>query len=102
MITVKENTTLVGISELRTDIDKILAKAQEGAVFIEKGHKPMTVLLSNESYAHMQQLLETAEDIVLGTVADARYRNSRQKDYVSIESLKKWRYASQRHELNRT
>ncbi|MCD6478256.1 MAG: type II toxin-antitoxin system Phd/YefM family antitoxin, partial [Candidatus Aenigmarchaeota archaeon] len=47
MITVKENTTLVGVSELRSGIDKILEKAREGLVIIEKRHKPAAVLLSS-------------------------------------------------------
>lgn len=36
MITVKENTTLVGVSELRTSIDKVLEKAQEGQSLLRK------------------------------------------------------------------
>jgi hypothetical protein len=36
MITIKENTTLVGVSELRSGIDKILKKAQEGLVITDR------------------------------------------------------------------
>ena len=50
MITIKENTTLVGVSELRGGIDKILKKAQTGLVVIEKRHKQAGVLMSNEEY----------------------------------------------------
>ena len=89
MLTVKENTTLVGVSELRKGIDKILEKARKGLVIIEKRHKPTAVLMSNEEYEHIQQIVETAEDIVLGFIANERYKNSKEKDYVSIESLLK-------------
>ena len=89
MITVKENTTLVGVSELRTGIEKILEKSREGLVIIEKRHKPAAVLMSNEEYQHIQRLLETAEDLVLGLIADERFKNSKEKDYVNIESLLK-------------
>jgi len=89
MITVKENTTLVGVSELRTGIDKILAKTRDGHVVIEKRHKPAAVLMSNDEYEHLQHLVETAEDLVLGFIADERYKGSSEKDYIDIETLLK-------------
>jgi len=89
MITIKENTTLVGVSELRSGIEKILKKAQEGLVIIEKRHKPTAVLMSNEEYEHIQNILETAEDLVLGFIADVRYKSSNGKDYIDIEALLK-------------
>jgi len=89
MITIKENTTLVGVSELRSGIEKILKKAHGGLVIIEKRHKPTAVLMSNEEYEHIQNILETAEDLVLGFIADARYKSSNGKDYIDIEALLK-------------
>ena len=89
MITVRENTTLVGVSELRKGIDKILEKAQEGIVVIEKRHKPAAVLMSNEEYQHIQNILEISEDLVLGFFADERFKNSKERDYVDIENLLK-------------
>jgi prevent-host-death family protein len=89
MITVKENTTLVGVSELRTGIDNILEKAKEGLVIIEKRHKPQAVLLSTEEYEHMQNMVETAEDLILGFMARDRFKSSTDKDYIPIEDLLK-------------
>jgi prevent-host-death family protein len=89
MITVKENTTLVGVSELRSGIDKILEKAKNGLVIIEKRHKPQAVLLSSEEYEHMQNTIETAEDLVLGFMAQERFEKSADKDYIPIEDLMK-------------
>jgi len=89
MITIEENTTLVGVSELRTGIEKILKKARGGIVIIEKRHKPTAVLMSNEEYKHIQNLLEVAEDLVLGFIADERYKSSNDKDYIDIEMLLK-------------
>ena len=87
MITVKENTTLVGVSELRTGIEKILEKARKGLVIIEKRHKPQAVLMSNEEYEHLQHVLEMAEDLVLGFIAEERFKNSKDSDYIDIEDL---------------
>ena len=87
MITVKENTTLIGVSELRSGIDKILEKAKEGPVIIEKRHKPQAVLMSNEQYEHIQNLLELSEDLILGTIAQERYNTGNDKDYIDIKNL---------------
>ncbi len=89
MITIKEDTTLVGVSELRGGIDKILKKAQTGVVVIEKRHKPAAVLMSNEEYEHMKNIVETAEDIVLGYLACERFKGSKEGDYIDIEELLK-------------
>ena len=87
MYTVKENTTLVGVSELRAGIDKILEKARKGLVIIEKRHKPQAVLMSNEEYEHLTNILDMAEDLVLGFIAVDRFKNSKETDYLDIETL---------------
>ena len=87
MIKIKENTTLIGVSELRKGIDKILKMAQKDLIVIEKRHKPAAVLMSNEEYEHLQQVVETAEDIVLGFIAKDRFENSKETDYVDIQNL---------------
>ena len=89
MITIKENTTLVGVSELRKGIEKILKMARRGLVVIEKRHKPAAVLMSNEEYERIQQIIETAENIVLGFIAHKRFKNSKEDDYIDIEKLLK-------------
>jgi prevent-host-death family protein len=87
MITVKENTTLVGVSELRTSIDKVLEKAQEGLVIIEKRRKPQAVLISNKEYEYIQEVMEMAEDFVLGYIAKERFENTNNSDFIDLESL---------------
>jgi len=87
MYVAKENTTLVGVSELRTGIDKILKKANEGLVVIEKRHKPQAVLMSSQEYQNIQSTLDLAEDLVLGILAKDRFKNSKDKDFIDIENL---------------
>lgn len=87
MLTVKENTTFVGVSELRSGIDKILEKTRKGLVIIEKRRKPQAVLMSSEEYEYMTGMLDVAEDLVLGFIASERLKNSNESDYVDIESL---------------
>lgn len=87
MITIKENTTLVGVSELRKGIEKSLTMARKGLIVVEKRHKPLAVLMSHEEYEHIQHVLETAEDIALGLIAHNRFTHSREADYIDIEKL---------------
>jgi len=87
MFTVKENTTLVGVSELRSGIDKILEKTKDGMVIIEKRHKPQAVLMSNKQYEHIQNLFELSEDLILGSIANERYNNSSDEDYIDIKDV---------------
>ena len=87
MLTIKGNTTLVGVSELRKGIDKILKIASNSLVIIEKRRKPAAVLMSNEEYEHIEQLVETAEDIVLGFMAQDRFIHSKEDDYIDIKAL---------------
>jgi prevent-host-death family protein len=89
MITVKQNTTLVGVSELRTQMEALLKTLHNTHVVIEKRHKPVAVLVSNEEYEKTQDLLDIAESIVLGALAKARHQNSTDKDYIALEELLK-------------
>jgi prevent-host-death family protein len=87
MFYAKEDTTLVGVSELRGGLDNILEKTHRGHVIIAKRHKPVAVLMSNEEYEQNQKIVEIAEDFVLALMADTRYKNSKKEDYVDIEDL---------------
>lgn len=87
MITIKENTILVGVSEFRKGIERILAKARTGLIVIEKRHKPTAVLMSNKEYEYMENIVETTEDIVLEAVANERYSKAKGNDYIDIEKL---------------
>ncbi|MBU0467485.1 MAG: type II toxin-antitoxin system Phd/YefM family antitoxin [Candidatus Omnitrophica bacterium] len=89
MININKDATLVGVSELRKGIDKILEKARKGLVIIEKRHKPQAVMMSSEEFDHMQEVVDIAEDIVLGTIAKMRIEGSKDEDFIDIEELMK-------------
>ena len=86
MLTVKEGTTLVGVSELRTKIDEILAQAKKHNVLIEKRNKPVAMLLSIEEFERLESLLEFIEDY--GLAALAKQREGKGK-FLSLEEAKK-------------
>jgi prevent-host-death family protein len=89
MFTVKEDTTLVGISELRAHFDKVLAALQKHKVLLEKRNKPLAVILPIEKYNEMEALIELIEDAGLGYIARERDLKSKPSDYIDIEELEK-------------
>lgn len=89
MIIVKEDTTLVGISELRTNIDRILEETKKHKVLIERRNKPVAVLLAIERYTDIEKILDVLEDVALGYLAKERELHSKPEDYFDIEVVEK-------------
>jgi prevent-host-death family protein len=89
MIKVKENTTLVGISEFRTKADAIFDELKTHKVIIERRNKPVAVMVSLKKYEQMEEVLEWIEDHALGYIAKEREKGSAGTDYLSLEKLSK-------------
>ncbi len=89
MFTVKEDTTLVGISELRTNFDKVLEALTKYKVLLERRNKPLAVIVPIEKYNHMEEIIELIEDIGLGYLARERYLGSKPSDYIDIDEAEK-------------
>lgn len=86
---IKGDTTLVGISELRTQAEEILRVAQQEPVIVEKRHKPMVVLVPIEQYERTEATLDRLEDTILGLLAKEREQRSKRKDYLSLEEFER-------------
>jgi prevent-host-death family protein len=89
MYTIKEDTTLVGVSELRNRMDKILEETRHHKVIIEKRNKPVAVLIAIDQYSVIEEILDRIEDMELGRTARAREKGASSKDYISIEKAYK-------------
>ncbi|MEW6100893.1 MAG: type II toxin-antitoxin system Phd/YefM family antitoxin [Candidatus Omnitrophota bacterium] len=89
MFTVKEDTTLVGISELRTHFDKVLEALTKYKVLLERRNKPLAVIVPIEKYNRMEELIEFLEDTALGFLAKERHLRSKPEDYIDIDYLQK-------------
>lgn len=89
MITVKEDTTLVGISELRTNLDKIIDESKKHKVVIGRRNKPVAVLIDIERLNKMEETLELLEDFALGILAKEREANSKSSDYLDLQEIEK-------------
>lgn len=88
MHTVEENTTLVGITELRTKMREILKAMKDSKVVLEMRRKPFAVLLPLDRYKKMEEMLEILEDRVLGYIAKKRDL-IKEADYLSLEEVEK-------------
>ncbi|MEW6104694.1 MAG: type II toxin-antitoxin system Phd/YefM family antitoxin [bacterium] len=90
MFTVKEDTTLVGISEFRTNFDKVLEALSKSKVLLERRNKPLAVIVPIEKYNQMEELIELLEDTGLGWLAKERDVKSTPADYIDLDmALKK-------------
>ena len=88
-MTFKENTTLVGVSEMRTKPDKIFSEMKKNLVVIEKHGKPVAVLLSVKEFEEIKQMLDMVEDYALGMLAKERDKKHKNPKWVSIEEAMK-------------
>ena len=85
MITVKKDTTIVGVSEIRTKMDEILRLAKKHRVIIEKRNKPVAALVDIKQYDEMETLLDALEDVALGYLAKEREKTSAARDFIPIK-----------------
>jgi prevent-host-death family protein len=89
MYTFRGDTTLVGVSELRTKFDEIVKQAKKHKVVIEKRNKCKAVLLDMKQYSKIEKLLEELSDVALGYLAYDRDKKSKKSDYIDINKVKK-------------
>lgn len=89
MHTFEESSTLVGVSELRTRLAEILTLARKSKILLGRRHKPVAVILPIEKYEKMEALLDRVEDAVLGYLASARDKKTKEEDYDSLEEAER-------------
>lgn len=88
MITVSEDTTIIGVAELRTDIGAILKEIEKHSVIVTKRNKPVGVFLNYDEYEKMKNAVEELEDSHLGAVAKMR-RERKGKKVISLEEAER-------------
>ena len=86
MMTVKENTTIAAISELRSQTEAILQSLKGNRVILERHKKAVAVMLDYKRFEVMEKMIDFAEDYILGSMALLRDKNSKSSDFVDIES----------------
>ncbi|MEW6619127.1 MAG: type II toxin-antitoxin system Phd/YefM family antitoxin [bacterium] len=89
MFTIKEETTLVGVSELRTHFNQILNAAKEKNVVLTKRNRPIMAILDYDRYQQMTELIEELEDLSLENLAQQRLNRKDRKTIPLEEAMKR-------------
>ena len=79
MISVKEDTTIVGVTELRKMIPEILKKIKTEKVILTRRNRPIGILVDYDEYEKMEKILDAAEDFMLGQLAKERASRKERK-----------------------
>lgn len=87
MYKIKENTTLVPITELRIKPKEILKEIEKNKVVLEMHHKPVAVLISLKAYELYEKIVEWAEDEYFGKIVKERMR--RKGPWITHAEVKK-------------
>lgn len=88
MITVREDTAIIGIAELRTDIGTVLKEIEKHNVIVTKRNRPVGVFLNYEEYEKMKNAVEELEDSHLGAIAKKRSER-RGKKVITLEEAER-------------
>jgi len=88
MLTVKEDTALIGVAELRTKAADVLKEIKRHRVILTKRNRPVGVIIDYDEYEKMEQMLDEAEDIVLGNTARERLER-KDKKAITLEDAER-------------
>ncbi len=72
MISVKEDTTILGVTEFRKMIPQVLKKMKKEKIILTRRNKPIGILVDYDQYEQMEAIIEAIEDQVLGHLAKER------------------------------
>ena len=88
MITVKEDSALIGVAELRTNAANVLKEIKTHKVILTRRNKPVGVIIDYDQYENIELLVDKIEDIVLGNIAKERL-NRRNKKLLPLEEVER-------------
>lgn len=89
MLTVKEDTTVVGITELRKMIPEILKKIKRERVVLTRRNQPIGILVDYEEFERIEQMIDLIEDHLLGKLAGERASRKGRKTFSLDEAEKR-------------
>lgn len=89
MLTVKEDTAVIGVSELRTKAADVLKEIKKHRVILTKRNRPVGVIMDYDEYEKVQAVIDEVEDIVLGDIAGKRLSRKDRKAITLEEAERK-------------
>jgi len=88
MLTVKEDTTVIGITELRKMIPEVLKKIKREKVILTRRNRPIGILVDYQEFERIEQMIDLIEDHLLGKLASDRASRKGRKT-ISLEAAEK-------------
>lgn len=88
MLTVKEDTTVIGITELRRMIPEVLKKIKREKVILTRRNRPIGILVDYQEFERIEQMIDLIEDHLLGKLASDRASRKNRRT-VSLEEAEK-------------
>jgi len=89
LLIVKEDTAILGVSELRTKTAYVLEEIKKHKVILTKRNKPVGVIMDYDEYEKLSALFEELEDVVLVGIAEKRLKRKDKKSVTLEEAEKK-------------
>lgn len=88
MLTVKEDSTLIGVAELRTKAADVIKEIKKQKVILTKRNRPVGVIIDYDEYEKIQHILDEVEDMVLGNIARERL-GRKDKKAITLEEAER-------------
>ena len=89
MITVNDDTVMVGATEFRSEMPKLLKLVGQKTIVVMNRGEPVAVFQDYQHYQEDQSWHDTFEDVVLGYLAKERDDASDDKDFISHRDVLK-------------
>ena len=88
MLTVKEDTTVIGVTELRKMIPEVLKKIKREKVVLTRRNRPIGILVDYEEFERIEAMIDFIEDHLLGRLAEERAARKGRKT-ISLEEAER-------------
>lgn len=89
MYVIEQPSVLVGVSDLRGKLGRLLNLAKTSRVILSKRNAPLAVLVPVDKFDRMEALIDGIEDAVLGYEALQRGRTTPRRRYLTLDEAEK-------------
>ena len=87
-LNLRENLTVVNISELVKNIGAVKKKLKKNKVLVTNRNKAEFILINFEDFQRLMELEEYLEDQILGEEAARQEKEAKPEDYLTLEEVK--------------
>jgi prevent-host-death family protein len=89
MLQINDDTVMVGATEFRSEMPKLIKTLHLKKVIIMNRGEPVAVIQNYQDFKRDEDWMEEFEDLVLGSIAKERDENSKDSDFYSHEEVLK-------------